>query len=139
MPTGYQGRGKVYSKRTGKWSAKQLETSFNYDEMKNKDAAALLISLFRFFPDFYYDVFRSENAKYKLELPQRLMLRIFARYGNVYITGCRGLTKTYCVMLSKEHDGAVYPGEIIRYCAPSAKQSAALASQAFKQTLRRGR
>lgn len=133
MPTGYQGRGKVYSKRTGKWSAKKLESAYDYNEMKNKDGAALLLSLFRFFPDFYYDVLRSPSAKYSLELPQRMMLRIFARYRNVYITGSRGLTKTYSVVLSKTHAGTVYPGEIVRYCAPRAKQSALLASSAYKQ------
>ena len=135
MPTGYAGRGRKYSKITGKWSKAELTSAYDYDEIEHKKSAALLISLFRWFPDFFFDVFLSENAKYRLELPQRMMLRIFARYGNVYITGCRGLTKTYCVMLSKMLDGTLFPGEVIRYCAPSGKQSAALASNAFKEVL----
>lgn len=136
MPTGYIGRGGTYSKRTGKWSAKKIETSYDYENIKNPDGAALLLSLFRWFPDFYYDVIRSPNAKYKLELPQRVMLRIMARYRVVYVSGSRGLTKTFCVLLSKEHEGAVFPGEVVRYCAPRANQSALLASNAFKETLR---
>lgn len=75
---------------------------------------------------------RTSDAKYKLELPQRLLLRIFARYRYVYATGCRGLTKTYCVMLSKCHDGLFFPGEKVRYVAPAQKQSAKLASDAYK-------
>lgn len=136
MPTGYAGRGGRYSKRTGKWEANKLESAYDYDEIEHKKAAALLISLFRWYPDFFYDVFRSPNATYKLTLPQRMLLRIFARYRNVYVTGCRGLTKTYCIMLSKLHAGIVYPGEKIRYVAPTGKQSAALASSAFKQATR---
>ena len=75
---------------------------------------------------------RAADAKYKLELPQRLLLRIFARYRYVYATGCRGLTKTYCIMLSKCHDGLFFPGEKVRYVAPAQKQSAKLASDAYK-------
>lgn len=133
MPTGYAGRKGKYSKATGKWTVEKTEKVFDYDKIENKDSAALLISLFRWFPDFFYDVFESEHARYHLELPQRLMLRIFARYRIVYITGARGLTKTYCVTLSKGHDGTFFPGEIIRYCAPVAKQSVQLASSAYKE------
>lgn len=136
MPSGYAGFKRHYSKKTGKWSAVKTDRAYDYDAIKNAKAAALLMSMFRYYPDFFFDVFQSPNAKYKLELPQRMMLRIFARYGNVYITGCRGLTKTYCVMLSKEHDGIMFPGEVVRYCAPAAKQSAVLASSAFKETTR---
>ena len=132
----YNERGKKYDKLTGVWVQATSGMAFDYDEIEHKKSAALVISLFRWFPDFFFDVFQSPNARYKLELPQRMMLRIFARYGNVYITGCRGLTKTYCVMLSKMLDGTLFPGEVIRYCAPAAKQSVVLASSAFKEALR---
>ena len=75
---------------------------------------------------------RSENARYKIEFIQRILLRLFARYHNVYCTGARGLTKTYVVMLSKGSDSIFYPGEKVRYVAPAQKQSAKLASDAFK-------
>ena len=80
----------AYDKRRGKWFEKSREKVFDYATLKNEKSAALLISLFRWFPDFFFDVFQSDYAKYKLELPQRMMLRIFARYGTVYITGSRG-------------------------------------------------
>lgn len=133
MPTGTNiNKARKYDYKKNIWVVNDKEGSYDYDSMKNKDAAALVMSLFRWYPDFFYDVFQSPTAKYRLELPQRMMLRIFARYGNVYITGARGLTKTYCIMLSKMHDGIMFPGEVIRYCAPAAKQSAALASAAFR-------
>ena len=137
MPTGYNGgRGRKYDHATGTWKLSNLDTTYDYNEIEHKKSAALIISFFRWYPDLFYDIFRSPNAKYKLELPQRMMLRIFARYGNVYITGCRGLTKTFCVMLSKMLDGTLFPGEVVRYCAPAAKQSAMLASSAYREVLR---
>ena len=136
MPSGHAGRKVRFNRRANKWEVVEVESAYDYDEIEHKKSAALLISLFRWFPDFFFDVFQSPHARYKLELPQRMMLRIFARYGNVYITGCRGLTKTYCVMLSKMLDGVLFPGEVVRYCAPQSKQSVLLASSAFKEVIR---
>lgn len=131
MPTGYFGEGKTYSRKLGKWITKEKEKVYDYDRL-NQKSAALLVSFFRWYPDYFLDLVRSENAKYKLEFPQRLMLRIQARYRNTYITGARGLTKTFILVGGKMIDGEFFPGEIIRYCAPSQKQSATLASSAYK-------
>lgn len=134
MPTGYAGEGKTFLKSQGKWVKTKKEQAFDYDGISAEQARtyALIISFFRYYPDYWYDMIRSADAKYKLELPQRVLLRVFARYRNVYVTGCRGITKTYCIMLSKCHDGLFFPGEKVRYVAPAQKQSASLASNAFK-------
>lgn len=133
MPNGYRAdMGKTYLKSSGKWVTKSKEKAFDYDKI-DKKSWALLISFFRFYPDFFYDLIRAPNAQYGLELPQRIMLRVQSRYAIVYITGARGITKTYVVILSKEHDGVFYPRETIRYYAPSQKQSAKLASRTFKE------
>ncbi len=92
-----------------------------------------MISFFRWFPDIFADICRDPNSTYKLELPQRMMMRIDAVFKDNYITGCRGLTKTYTKILSKMIKGILYPGEIMRYNAPNQKQAAALATQAFHQ------
>lgn len=132
MPTGYRAdQGKTYIKSTGKWVTKKKEQAIDYDKI-DKKAWALLISFFRFYPDFFYDLIRAKSAPFGLELLQRIMLRVQARYAFTYITGARGATKTFVVMLSKEHDGVFYPREIMRYYAPSQKQSAKLASKTFK-------
>ena len=55
------------------------------------------------------------------------------RYRNSYTTGCRGLTKTYCILLGKMIKGDLWPGIRMRYTAPNQKQAAALATQAFHQ------
>lgn len=127
MPTG-----KTYSKKLGRWVNKETEKSFDYDAI-NQSSSAFMISFFRWYPDYFADLCRSEDARYRLELPQRMMLRIIARYRNVYITGVRGLTKTYCLLLGRMIKGILWPGVIMRYCAPNMKQAAALATQAFHQ------
>lgn len=133
MPTGYFGEGKTYSKKLGKWIKKEKDKAFDYAALteEQRKSAILIMSFFRWYPDLFYDMIRSQNAKYRLELIQRVMLRAWARYRNVYFTGARGLTKTYTLMMSKEHDGVFFPGEKIRYVAPAQKQSAKLASDAF--------
>lgn len=133
MPTGYAGEGKTYSKLQGKWVTTKKENDYNYDNTDNNDSAAFLVSFFRWYPDYFADVFRDEHAKFKLELPQRIMMRAFARYKNTYITGVRGLTKTYVLILEKMIEGILFPGKKMRYTAPNQKQSAKLASQTFHE------
>lgn len=132
MPTGYASRGKTYIKSLGKWVDKEVQKAFDYEAFEEQSVADL-INFFRWYPDYFADLCRSETASYKLALPQRMMLRINARYRNTYITGCRGLTKTYIILLGKMIKGILYPGVTMRYFAPSQKQAAALAAQAFAQ------
>lgn len=123
-----------YVKRTTKNSRTKsvTETNFDYDGL-NFESAGLAISFFRYYPDYFADMCRSPYASYTLALPQRMMLRLLVRYRLVYITGVRGLTKTYIVILAKMIRGLFYPGIKIRYTAPDQKQAAMLATQAFHQ------
>ena len=132
MPSGYAGRGMKYLRNEGRWVQAKKEQVFDYDHLRH-DIEGLIISFFRWYPDYYADLFRSETATYKLELPQRMMLRIDARYRNNYQTGVRGLTKTYVKLLGKMIKGELYPGIVMRYIAPNQKQAASLATQAFHQ------
>lgn len=132
MPAYRSGESRTLVKSTGKWVKNKKERAFDYDKI-NKKSWALLISFFRFYPDFMLDLLRAKNAEYGLELVQRIMLRVQARYALTYITGARGGTKTYIEMLSTETDGVSYPGDTRRYYAPSQKQSAKLASRTFKE------
>lgn len=135
MPAYRSGESRTLIKSTGKWVKNKKERAFDYDKI-NKKSWALLISFFRFYPDFMLDLLRAKNAQFGLELIQRVMLRVQARYNNSYITGARGISKTYIVMLSKTTDGVVYPGDRARYYAPSQKQAAKLASSKFKEIQR---
>lgn len=132
MPTGYKGQRLVYVKSLGKWVDAISESAVDYATY-DSDSAALMISFFRWYPDYLADVCRSPDAKYNLELPQRLMMRAITRYRTSYITGCRGLTKTYIVLLTKMIEGMLFPGEKMRYNAPHQNQAVALARQAYAQ------
>ena len=131
MPTYGKGKKRKWSQKEGRWKTEKTTSDFDYDTIDTK-AWGLLVSFFRFYPDLWYDTIEDENAPFRLQLPQRIMLRVQARYRTTYITGARGLTKTFNTLLSKEHDGIFYPNEKIRYYAPSQKQAANLASQTFK-------
>lgn len=127
MPTG-----RKYSKRTGRWEKVSKEVLFDYEET-DFESGALLLQFFRTFPDLFLDMIESPNADFTLSLPQRVMLRAFAHNTTTFVTSFRGLGKTYTVILSDMVDGYLYPGEIVRYYAPSQKMSAELAAVAFHQ------
>jgi hypothetical protein len=128
MPTGYAGQGMRYSKKLGRWVNKERDKAFDYESI-DTESAAFSVSFFRAYPDYFADLCRAPDAQYGLELPQRMMLRIMMRYRNSYTTGCRGLTKTYCILLGKMIKGILWPGLKMRYTAPNQKQAAALATQ----------
>lgn len=132
MPTGYAGQGMRYSKKLGRWVNKELDKAFDYESL-DQESAAFAVSFFRAYPDAFADLCRAPDARYSLELPQRMILRIIMRFRNSYITGCRGLTKTYCILLGKMIKGILWPGIRLRYVAPNQKQAANLATQAFHQ------
>lgn len=59
------------------------------------------------------------------------MLRAYARYTDVAITGTRGLTKTYTKMISEMLNGIAWPGTQVLYTGPSLKQLAAIGGKTF--------
>ena len=128
MPT-RRNQKKVWAPEVG-WIEKQHTEARNYSEFCN-DSWALLISFFRWYPDIMQDVFRADDAKYELPLIHRVILRAFARYQFVDITGSRGLGKTTTVMQYGCDQGALWPGQKTVYTGPSYKQQAALAKAAF--------
>ena len=127
MPTGYS-----FRRKQGRLAKKSGSTTFDYLR-EDTWAEGLLISFFRWFPDYFYDVFESENAEFGMALPERLNLRIFARYHESHIVGPRGIGKTYVAVGSECHDHIFWPGTVTRYVGPSLEQVAELARVAFHQ------
>ena len=124
--------GKTYSKTQHKWVDTDKERKQNYDAY-NADACALLVSYWRWYPDKFLDLIESENSDYSLELIQRVNLRAFCRYQNVFVTGSRGTTKTYAVFLSDLVKGVLWPGIQQAYYGPSLKQTADICAKTWKQ------
>ena len=128
-------------KKTGKsffpnkgWVTQNNVQKRDYAEYADSEAWAFLISFFRWYPDVLCDILRSPNAKYKNEeLIQRVMLRAFARYQFVDITGCRSLTKTNTKIKQKLVSNILWPNTKSSYYGPSYKQQAELAKMAFRE------
>lgn len=75
---------------------------------------------------------RSDDSDFKtLEIVQRIMLRAYARYTDVAITGTRGITKTYTKMISEMLNGIAWPGTQVLYTGPSLKQLASIGGKTF--------
>ena len=127
MPTG-----KTYSKVLKKWVDTEKERKQIYDQY-DQDACALLISYWRWYPDKFLDLIEGENADYSLEIVQRVNLRAFCRFQEVFITGSRGLTKTYTALLSYLIKGVLWPGIQLSYYGPSLKQTADICAKTWKQ------
>ncbi len=125
-------QGKTYSKTLKKWIDVETEQKIDYTSI-DAEAWGFLLSYWRAFPDEFLDVLESENALYNLELIQRVIIRTFFDYKEVFITGCRGTTKTYCIMLARLLKGVLYPGTIMQYFAPALKQAASIISPVYNE------
>lgn len=124
--------GKVWVSGQG-WVFKKETEDRNYDDLINP-TGAFVLWVFRWYPDKLLDIIRDDDADYKnLELVQRVMMRVFARYKNVAITGGRGISKTYTKFCQKGTDGLVWPETQSSYYGPSYKQMADIASKTFRQ------
>ena len=130
------------TRRTGKvwvggvgWVQKKLTEDRDFAMTEEEcESWAFLISFWRWYPDHLLDLLRGPDAKYKTEeLIQRVMMRAFARYQFVDITGCRSLTKTNTKMKQKLTWDILWPGTISSYYGPSYKQQAELAKAAFEE------
>lgn len=123
--------GKVWVSSVG-WVQKKTTEDRDYTDYEN-ESWAFLISFWRWYPDQFLDIIRSPDAKYKnLELIQRVMMRAYARYQFVDVTGCRSLTKTFTKFCQKMVWNLLWPGVKSSYYGPSYKQQAELAKMAFR-------
>ena len=124
--------------RTGKGKTEEApkkearkEERVNYDNLG--EGWNFLISFSRWFPDFLLDLCLGEDADYSLSIIQRVVVRAKARHQYVDITGCRGMTKSYCSIIEENNEILLYPGIRVAYFGPSYKQTAKIASQIFRQ------
>lgn len=128
MPKGYK-----WSQTDQRWIRHEEKTEIKFEERDDGESWAILISLWRWYPDYLLDLLEDDGADFSLALIQRVIIRANARYRNVFVTGSRGTSKTYCSTCSKYTDGVLWPGEVMRYFGPSVKQLLPLAKQARRQ------
>lgn len=92
------------------------------------EAWGLLISYWRYYPDKFLDMMEGENSKYEISIIQRVFMRAYARYDQVFITASRGTTKTFTIFGGKMTEGILYPGVDTQYAGPSREQLASILS-----------
>ena len=122
--------GTVWTAGTG-WVQKKETREAEYANLG--EGWNFILSFSRWFPDFLADLMRGEDADFDLSLIQRVILRANARNQYSDITGCRGLTKSYCSELGKMLEMLMWVGIKIAYFAPAYKQGAKICSQTFRQ------
>ena len=123
-------KGTVKSPESAWVQTKETEKA-NYDNLG--DGWMFIINFARWYPDFLLDLCRGEDADYDLSIIQRMIMRAKARNQYVDITGCRGLTKSYCSISEEMTEMPLYPGIKTAYYGPSYRQTAKIASQTYKQ------
>lgn len=123
--------GSVWGGRGVGWVSKKEEQDANYENLG--DGWPLLIAFCRWFPDFFADLMWSEDAEFQLAPIQRMFLRINARYRDVDITGCRGVTKSFCTDLGGYIDAILWPGTDLGIFGPSFRQTAQIAKKIYEQ------
>jgi len=93
-----------------------------------------LFSFFRWYPDIFLDICRSESSHFATEeLIQRVLMRTLARYQYTDITGCRGLTKTNSSFKERLTFGLLWPGTRMAYYGPTLTQMASIAKNTYNQ------
>ena len=130
MGGGY-GRPYDYDKIRGRWLRRKLIEDATYEDLG--DGWPYLIAFFRWFPDFFLDLFHRDDADFDLAFIQRIFLRINANNQYTDITACRGATKSYCRQDGGYTDMQLWPGETTAVVGPSLKQTAKIASDIHKQ------
>lgn len=125
--------GKWWNPTLHRWIKRGEPKPVNYSKKENKRAWALLISYFRWYPDRLLALCQSDDADFAQQFIQALIWRVDARYKETFITGSRGLSKTFTKMAGSQTEMLLWPGEKIRYFAPALNQAADLARAAFEQ------
>lgn len=90
---------------------------------KNLHKWAELCSFLRFYPDIFYDMITPKSGGIKLDLYQRVMMRVLSRFQENYFCIPRGAAKTLLEVMVVYHTAVTYPNITIAITA-STKESA---------------
>lgn len=124
--------GKRWSKTLHQWVKRAEPRPVDYSQ-QDEDSWALLLSYFRWYPDRLLAICQDEDADFNQQFIQCLIWRIDARYKETFVTGTRGLSKTFTKMAGSAVEMLVWPKERIRYFGPTMNQAADLAKAAYEQ------
>ena len=124
--------GKKYDKNKRAWVEIEKERALDYEQYGD-EGAALLISYWRWYPDKFLDLCEADNPKYRLAPIQRMNMRVSSRYTDTFLTGSRGLTKSYVELTNAAVQGILFPGVQRAYVGPTNKQTVGILSQVWRE------
>lgn len=88
------------------------------------------------FPDLWYDLITPETGGIRLDLDQRLLLRLMARFPSVYAVYNRGYSKTLLMVMSKIHRCVFYPNSNVTLTAQTKERSAQNLKEKYDELIR---
>ena len=101
------------------------------DEIISLQKWIFLLAYFRWFPDKFYDIISPKKGGIKLNLYQRVMLRVFARFPNAYFILPRGSVKTHSNIMGEIHEAIFYPNIDTTLTAETKEQGAKILKDKF--------
>lgn len=119
-----------FSNHLRKFVKKETHEQVNYDAYATRQWA-ILIALWRYYPDILIDICEGDNPEFHLSLINRVMMRAAARFERTFLYASRGTGKTTTVIDDRCTKGLLWPGEIVGYYAPTETQAAPIASKAY--------
>lgn len=125
MPVAYK-----WNRDTRSRQKKSKESKNSYEGYAN-EAGAMLMTYWRLYPDRLLALCEAEQPDFRLAPIQALMIRAEVRNAECFITGGRGLTKSYTGLLSRMLIGVLYPGVRLQYFGPTVKQTVQIISATY--------
>ena len=84
----------------------------------------------------WYDLITPETGGIRLDLDQRLLLRLMARFPSVYAVYNRGYSKTLLMVMSKIHRCVFYPNSNVTLTAQTKERSAQNLKEKYDELIR---
>ncbi len=103
---------------------------------KNQKKWADLVAYYKFYPDLWYDLITPETGGIRLDLDQRVLLRIMARFPSTYAVYNRGYSKTMLMVMSKIHRCVFYPNSNVSMTAQTKERAAQNLKEKYDELIR---
>lgn len=87
------------------------------------------ITLFSVYPDIYLDLIKPKDSNFSLFFYQRIVLRAFMRFKDIFITAPRAFSKSFLTILAFFLQCMFIPGRKIFICANTKQQAAQITKE----------
>ncbi len=107
----------------------EFETPFKHSDKNSNIIKKHIVeftkfcSLMRFYPDIFWDMYKPEIGGLIFDLHQRVMIRLLARFPEIYFCAPRGISKTLIHIMNDYHVACCFPGIYFSITASTKEQS----------------